>query len=67
VGWWASASLPGSRAGHVRDDDWERLIIPYADEEALASLLLQFGPDAVVESPLSLREAVIRRLETIDV
>jgi proteasome accessory factor B len=63
VAWWASTTLAGSQTEGTREDGWEQIRVPYADEESLASLLIQFGPDAVVESPASLRETVIRRLE----
>ncbi len=37
--------------------------MPMADEDALAALILQFGPDAEVVEPASLRAEVVRRLE----
>ncbi len=40
-----------------------RIAVPMADQAAVATLILQFGPDAVVLEPASLRDQVIRRLE----
>jgi predicted DNA-binding transcriptional regulator YafY len=39
--------------------------IPLADEEAFAAMLLEYGPDAVVRSPASLRDAIVSRLEAL--
>ena len=36
-----------------------------ADEDAFAAMLLEYGPDAVVRSPDSLRDAVVSRLEAL--
>jgi predicted DNA-binding transcriptional regulator YafY len=37
-----------------------------ADPRLLASLVLQFGPEAVVRAPDELRDEIVRRLEAID-
>jgi predicted DNA-binding transcriptional regulator YafY len=66
VSWWAAGSLAGADvAPATRADGWVEVALPFADEEALASVLLQFGADAVVESPISLRDRIIRRLEAV--
>ena len=36
-----------------------------ADPSLLASLVLQFGPDAIVRSPDTLRDEVVGRLEAV--
>jgi proteasome accessory factor B len=63
VAWWATGSLAGAEERATREDGWVEVTVPYADEDALASIVLQFGEDAIVERPASLRDAVIRRLE----
>jgi proteasome accessory factor B len=37
--------------------------VDFADTEAFADEISSFGPDVLVEQPLQLREAVVRRLE----
>ena len=50
----------------ARDPDgWVRVRVPVADEDSLAGIVLQFGPDALVHEPASLRDEVIRRLEAL--
>jgi proteasome accessory factor B len=44
------------------DDDWSLVDVDFADTEAFADEIAGFGPDVLVEQPLELREAVIRRL-----
>jgi proteasome accessory factor B len=63
VAWWAAGTLAGAETGTTREDGWIEVSVPFADEEALASLLLQFGPEALAESPPSLRDTIVRRLE----
>jgi proteasome accessory factor B len=63
--WFAMSQFPGAEEIRVEDDGWVAVAIPMADEEAFASLLLEYGPDAVVRSPASLRDAVIARLEAL--
>ena len=46
-------------------DGWVEMEIPMADESAFAAMLLEYGPDAVVRSPASLRDAVLSRLEAL--
>ena len=65
VAWSAIGSLPGAEQVGARDDGWVEVTIPFADQHALVSLLLEFGPDALVGSPAPLREALVRRLEDI--
>ena len=45
------------------DDDWSLVDVDFADTEALADEVAGFGPDVLVEQPLELREAVVRRLQ----
>jgi proteasome accessory factor B len=63
--WVAASQFPG--ATEIGADEEGRVVmeIPMADEEAFAAMLLEYGPDAVVRSPHSLREAVVSRLEAI--
>jgi proteasome accessory factor B len=56
-------ALAGSRQESQEHDGRIRVSIPSADEGALAAMLLQYGPDAEVVEPASLRDEVIRRLE----
>jgi proteasome accessory factor B len=62
--WLALSQFPGAEQIGT-DDGWVVTEIPMADEEALAAMVLEFGPDAVVRSPASLREAVIERLRSM--
>jgi proteasome accessory factor B len=64
VAWWAVNSFPGAQETGAGDDGWTRVSVPMADEAVLGDLILQFGPDAVVIEPVSLRELVIARLES---
>ncbi len=63
VAWWAVNSFPGAEETGPGEDGWTRVAVPMADEAVLADLILQFGPDAVVLEPVSLRDLVISRLE----
>ena len=63
--WLATSSFPGAIQTGTTEDGWVVTEIPMADEDALAAMLLEFGPDAVVRGPGSLREVVIRRLEAV--
>ncbi len=65
VAWWAAAGLQGGAAEPVGPDGWQVLSVPLADEPALAAWVLQFGPDARVIEPESLRAEVVHRLEQI--
>jgi proteasome accessory factor B len=60
--WLALSQFPGAAQAGT-DEGWVVVEVPMADEDALASMLLEFGPDAVVRAPGSLRDAVIARLE----
>jgi proteasome accessory factor B len=57
------STFPGVERRPGRDDGWVVLAIPAADEQALASMLLQFGADVEALEPRSLRDEVVRRLE----
>lgn len=63
VAWWAVTSLAGAREVAIDDDGWVVADLPMAEPELLASLLLPFGPDAVVREPDVLRREIVRRLE----
>jgi proteasome accessory factor B len=67
VAWWATGSLAGASAAAAseRPDGWTVVSVPMADEDALAAQILQFGPDALVLEPASLRDEVVRRLEGV--
>ena len=63
VAWWATGTLAGASLEGSRADGWAVVAVPLADEQALASLVLQFGPEAEALEPTSLREEIARRLE----
>ncbi|HEY6567926.1 MAG TPA: WYL domain-containing protein [Actinomycetota bacterium] len=63
VAWWATNSFPGALELGPGEDGWTKVSVPMADEAVLADLILQFGPDAVVIEPSTLRNLVISRLE----
>lgn len=65
VAWWATGSFAGARQVSVDDDGWVTVSVPMADPGVLASLVLQFGPDAEVRAPASLRGEIVRRLEGV--
>ncbi|MBF9131623.1 WYL domain-containing protein [Plantactinospora sp. S1510] len=63
---------PGRAAGLRRwarevtsGPDGDRLVLPYAEAESLASRLVGYGPDVRVVDPPEVREAVIQRLKEI--
>jgi proteasome accessory factor B len=57
------STFPGVERLESREAGWVVLAIPAADEQALASMLLQFGADVEALEPQTLRDEVIRRLE----
>lgn len=63
VAWWAVTTFAGARQRATEDDGWVLVDVPMAAPDLLASLLLPFGPDAVVRAPEELRSAIVRRLE----
>jgi proteasome accessory factor B len=65
VAWWVAASLVGAETGPTDTDGWVDVRVPLGDENALAALVLEFGPDAIVRSPAALRDEIRRRLERI--
>jgi proteasome accessory factor B len=65
VAWWAGGTLSGAQSEATLDDGWVEMSVPYADEGVLAALLLQFGPQAEVKEPASLRAEIVRRLELV--
>ncbi|HET9671324.1 MAG TPA: WYL domain-containing protein, partial [Actinomycetota bacterium] len=60
--WLARSQFPGAEQTGS-EDGWVVTELPMADEEAMTAMLLEYGPDAIVRSPASLRDAVIARLE----
>jgi predicted DNA-binding transcriptional regulator YafY len=65
VGWLVAASTRGARVGRTRRDGWVEIDVPTDDPEGLASWVLSFGADARALSPRSLRDEVVRRLESL--
>jgi len=63
--WFAASQFPGAKELDTDPDGWVEMEIPMADEDAFAAMLLEYGPDAVVRSPASLRDAVVSRLEAL--
>jgi predicted DNA-binding transcriptional regulator YafY len=63
--WFAASQFPGAKETDTDPDGWVEMEIPMADESAFAAMLLEYGPDAVVRSPASLRDAVLSRLEAL--
>jgi predicted DNA-binding transcriptional regulator YafY len=61
----ALASFSGAERAQSSSDGRVLLQIPVADEDAAAGTLLQYGPDAEVLEPASLRGAVADRLREI--
>jgi proteasome accessory factor B len=65
VAWWAGASFAGAQESGTDDGGWVSFEVPMADESSLAPLVVQFGPDAEVLGPGSLRQAVVRHLQDV--
>jgi proteasome accessory factor B len=65
VAWWAEGSFAGARRTREGEDGWVVVDVPMADPGLLASLVLQFGPEAVVRAPDSLRDEIVDRLEAV--
>lgn len=63
--WFAASQFPGAREIDTDPAGWVEMEIPMADEHAFAAMLLEYGPDAIVRSPSSLRDAVVSRLEAL--
>jgi proteasome accessory factor B len=61
----AAGAFVGATQERTMQDGRVVLSVPGADEDTLASLVLEYGPDAEVLEPASLRDEVIRRLEAI--
>ena len=59
----ALGAFVGAVVERTLDDGRSVLSIPSADEGALAALILEYGPDAEVLAPASLRSEIVRRLE----
>jgi predicted DNA-binding transcriptional regulator YafY len=65
VAWWAATGLRDAEIGEPGDDGWVPISVPAGVDDALASWVLGFGPDARVVEPSSLRDEVVRRLEAL--
>lgn len=65
VAWWAAAGLRDAEVGQPGEDGWVPISVPTGPDDALASWVLGFGPDARVVEPSSLRDEVVRRLEAL--
>jgi proteasome accessory factor B len=61
----AASTFVGASTVRALEDGRVVVSLPYADEGALAALLLQYGPDAEALAPASLRVEVRRRLESL--
>jgi proteasome accessory factor B len=61
----AEGSIPGATKEGSRDDGWTILGLPAADLDSLAPIVLGYGADAEVIEPVSLRDAVVRRLQDV--
>jgi proteasome accessory factor B len=62
----AMASFSGAVTERVADDGRSVVSFPSADEAAVASLLLEYGPEAEVLEPEGLRDEIVRRLVAAD-
>lgn len=58
----ASSQFPGATTRSTRDDGWIVVEIPSIADDLLAALVLQYGPDAEVVEPPTLRDIVVGRL-----
>lgn len=65
MAWLAAESFAGAQESVSRPDGRVNVSIPFADEGAMAALVLQHGPDAEVIEPPTLREEVVRRLRAV--
>ncbi len=65
VAWWAIPSTTGARTIRTHPDGWVEADVPASHTDAFVSWLLEFGPDARVQSPRSLRDEVVARLEAL--
>jgi predicted DNA-binding transcriptional regulator YafY len=65
VAWWALSEAPGARSVHELPDGWVEANVPASESDSFVSWVLSFGPDARVESPASLRDQVVAKLQAI--
>jgi proteasome accessory factor B len=65
VAWWATRGLAGAEVYPARADGWVEVTVPAGSLDALASWVLQFGPDAEALEPPSLRRELVARIEAI--
>ena len=65
VAWSAAGTLVGAETIGPRDDGWIEVSVPFADEASFAGAVLEYGPDAEVLNPATLRDEVVRRLEAV--
>ena len=65
VAWRATDAFAGAEELRTDEDGLIEVSIPFADRDLLASLLLEYGPDAIVRGPPELRDTVVERLEAL--
>jgi proteasome accessory factor B len=65
VAWWALAGVAGARTLRTGADGWTEAEVPAGQGEAFISWILSFGPDARVESPKPVQDAVVSSLESV--
>jgi proteasome accessory factor B len=65
VAWWALAGAPGATVTRAGRDGWVEADLPASETGAFAAWVMQFGPDARVLSPRSIRRQVEARLEAL--
>jgi proteasome accessory factor B len=61
----ASSSFAGAAPVRTLGDGRVVVSLPFSDEDTLAGMLLQYGPDAEALAPPSLRATIHRRLESL--
>lgn len=62
---WAVAATTGAQLVATGPDGWVEVEVPSSGSDAFVSWVLSFGPDARLESPRSLRDEVVARLEAV--
>ncbi|HSL12192.1 MAG TPA: WYL domain-containing protein [Actinomycetota bacterium] len=65
VAWLARDGFADAQEGGTLGDGRVVLSVPYADEGILAAAVLQYGPDAEVLGPPTVRDEVVRRLREV--
>jgi predicted DNA-binding transcriptional regulator YafY len=65
IAWRAISAFAGAEEQRTDEEGRIELSIPFAERDLLASLLLEYGPDAIVREPPELRDSVVERLEAV--